>query len=401
MNILLYTSIYPIIDDESNNTSVVHYFCRSWVKAGHNVQVIHNISTFPRLYYFFSRRLYGIISSYFSVVIPNECYTSPEDYVLDGVKISRRPLLKYLPYGLFSKKKLISQHVEILKIINLNQFYPDLVIGHWENPQMQLLSLYKDDFPLIKTACVIHSKKYIKHNFFKDSLIKIDKIGFRNNGLLQCFQKSHFSDDKRFFFCPSGIPEIFNSFEYSNKLYDKHLKLEVSIIFVGLLIRRKNPIQLVEVTKLLSTKVSVNLTIIGEGNEKEKIIKCARRHGILELVQLTGKLKRFEVRDYLLQSQIFVMVSENETFGLVYLEAMACGCIVIATQGGGVDGIITHGVNGFLCKFGDLNGLNDLIISINSLSVTDKKRIIQNALRTAQKYAEDKIAESYLFNVIN
>ena len=56
-------------------------------------------------------------------------------------------------------------------------------------------------------------------------------------------------------------------------------------------------------------------------------------------------------------SECFIMVSKNETFGLVYLEAMLQGCIVVASKNEGIDGIIIHGENGFLCNAGDVNEL--------------------------------------------
>ena len=57
----------------------------------------------------------------------------------------------------------------------------------------------------------------------------------------------------------------------------------------------------------------------------------------------------------------FVMVSSREAFGLVYLEAMAKGCIVIGTKGQGIEGIVKHGENGFLCKARDVNELTVLV----------------------------------------
>lgn len=52
----------------------------------------------------------------------------------------------------------------------------------------------------------------------------------------------------------------------------------------------------------------------------------------------------------MLASDCFIMISKNEAFGLVYLEAMSAGCITIASRGEGFDGVIIHGVNGFYVK---------------------------------------------------
>ena len=50
------------------------------------------------------------------------------------------------------------------------------------------------------------------------------------------------------------------------------------------------------------------------------------------------------------ESDIFILPSRNETFGMVYMEAMASGCITVCSKNDGVDGIIRDGINGFLCE---------------------------------------------------
>ena len=70
---------------------------------------------------------------------------------------------------------------------------------------------------------------------------------------------------------------------------------------------------------------------------------------------MTGRKPREEVILMLDRADCFIMISRDEVFGLVYLEAMARGCIVVASRGEGMTGIIEDGVNGFLCAAGDEN----------------------------------------------
>src|SRR5690606_27533936 len=95
----------------------------------------------------------------------------------------------------------------------------------------------------------------------------------------------------------------------------------------------------------------------------------------------------------------YVMVSESEAFGLVYLEAMSKGCITIGTKGQGIDGIIIHGVNGFLCESGNPDKLADLILYINSLTIEELTTISQNAINTTLEMTDWKVAESYFNNI--
>ena len=73
MNILILTSIYPQEDDEENVgvTPVVKYFAREWIKAGHNIIVIHNSSRYPQLLYLLPDSLLKKVNSKLGIVIPN------------------------------------------------------------------------------------------------------------------------------------------------------------------------------------------------------------------------------------------------------------------------------------------------------------------------------------------
>ena len=93
------------------------------------------------------------------------------------------------------------------------------------------------------------------------------------------------------------------------------------------------------------------------------------------------------------------MISKDEAFGLVYLEAMGAGCIVIAAKNEGFDGIIEHGVNGFLCTAGDSDELTKLISHINQLSVQELNLISNNAINTAHLLTDDIVARNYLISV--
>lgn len=90
------------------------------------------------------------------------------------------------------------------------------------------------------------------------------------------------------------------------------------------------------------------------------------------------------------------MISRNETFGLVYLEEMARGCITIASRDEGFDGIIEDGKNGFLCKAGDVKELTTIMSKIKAMSPAERRRISENAMATAKELTDEKVAKRYL-----
>jgi glycosyltransferase involved in cell wall biosynthesis len=142
------------------------------------------------------------------------------------------------------------------------------------------------------------------------------------------------------------------------------------------------------------------LDIVGEGMERRNLEMLTQKLDLQSNVIFYGKLQRDEVQIILNKADCFIMVSENEAFGLVYLEAMANGCITIGSRGEGIDGVIQHGLNGFLCEAGNSDQLSEIIITINSLSREKLTEISQIAIETAQEMTDSKVADRYLKNVL-
>ena len=116
-------------------------------------------------------------------------------------------------------------------------------------------------------------------------------------------------------------------------------------------------------------------------------------------MHLLGRINRDELQNRMHASQVFVLISKHETFGLVYLEAMLQGCIVIASKFGGVDGIIRDGKNGFLCEEGNEQELIEIFNRIKGLSKREKQKLSQNAVTTAKHFSEYDVAKRYLKNI--
>ena len=95
------------------------------------------------------------------------------------------------------------------------------------------------------------------------------------------------------------------------------------------------------------------------------------------------------------EADVFVMVSSPETFGLVYIEAMAQGCITIGSLNEGIDGIIENRKNGFLVSAADVNELTSCFKEIYSMGHEQKKNIITSAYRDASKMTDSCMAEAY------
>ena len=394
-NILLLTHIYPGEGTPSSYTPVVHYFAKEWVKMGYNVVVIHTSSYFPRFYYCLPSFLKRIAVKHFGCVLPEERLDRDVVYSMDGVKIFRWCLKKIIPSQLYSNKKLEEEIVNIVDFLKKESFRPDYIISHWVNPQIYLSSRLKEIY-CSKTAMVLHDPGYkiMKfknwHKLFDD----IEVWGYRSERVREEFE-NRFGTQIRSFRCYSGIPEY-----YINNTIKRNWQSPNRYIFVGHLMERKYPDILVEALNESYIR-DYTCNIIGEGEMSAKIESYIIENNLVGKVKLLGRQPRSEVKNYLDRSDIFVMISKNEVYGLVYIEAMARGCLVIASRHEGMEGIIKDGVNGFLCKAGDIQELKDVLGKIDLMTVNERDNISKNAMKTAAHFTDGEDAKSYIENVIS
>ena len=142
------------------------------------------------------------------------------------------------------------------------------------------------------------------------------------------------------------------------------------------------------------------VTFVGNGAEENKIRYFVKKQNLQSKVSLLGFIPREKIAQILQETDVFVMISEAEAFGLVYLEAMGAGCLTIASRNEGMDGIIIDNENGFLCKAGDENELASILKKILEMKADDRKKISDKAINTAKQNTDYLAAERYIKNVL-
>ena len=134
------------------------------------------------------------------------------------------------------------------------------------------------------------------------------------------------------------------------------------------------------------------LLMLGEGPEREKAEQQARDLGILDHVRFLGKTS--EVYKLLCMSDLFLLPSETESFGLVALEAMAAKVPVISSNAGGLSEVNLHGHTGFLADVGDVASM-----AIQGLSLLQNKELhekfSENAYHRALEFSIKEIVPKY------
>jgi N-acetyl-alpha-D-glucosaminyl L-malate synthase BshA len=142
----------------------------------------------------------------------------------------------------------------------------------------------------------------------------------------------------------------------------------------------------------IQKEIPAKLMMVGEGPEKEKAEHLCRELGIQDKVIFFGNSN--EIDTILCQTDLFLLPSKTESFGLVALEAMACGVPVISSNAGGLPEVNKDGFSGYLSEVGDVNGMakNAMKILKEDAVLTEFKK---NALITAQQFDIKKILPLY------
>ncbi|TFB23982.1 N-acetyl-alpha-D-glucosaminyl L-malate synthase BshA [Filobacillus milosensis] len=140
-------------------------------------------------------------------------------------------------------------------------------------------------------------------------------------------------------------------------------------------------------------RVESKLLLVGDGPEHSKVRNLVNELNLDEQVIFLGR--QDNVHDLLKISDLKLLLSEKESFGLVLLEAMISGVPCIGTNIGGIPEVIEDGQNGYICEVGNINGISDKAVKL----LTDDN-LWQKFSSHAKQYAEnnfssDRIVRKY------
>ena len=400
MRILALTSAYPQEDDGKDIvTPTVKYFCDEWAALGHEVVVVHNNSCFPRAFYWVPDSIRNKMASKMGFNFPTRASRTQLSYRKNGVQVFRFPMVKAIPHSKFSKRVLSKQITRIEKTLDDIGFVPDVIISHWVNPQIELL------IPLGRrygatTSLVFHgdcSEKNIERFHLIEAVKELDAVGCRNKAYAEYVQKALYLE-RTPFICYSGIPDELAE-ECERTLASREFENRPEFIYVGRLVKYKNADTILEALHHVYEDRPFTFHIVGSGAERENLEALVTKYRMQDRVIFHGQLPRDEAFALMQKSTYFIMVSDHETFGMVYIEAMLAGCITIASKGGGVDGVIVNGENGFLSEQGNAEELQAMIIDVESLEDLRKNTIREKSIYTALEFRDSVVADKYLMDV--
>lgn len=390
MNILEISTLYP---ENKNNlrkdTSALKYFVEDWAQMGNKVLVIHP-------YRIPIADCFKALSDRSRFTVYHTGHESAEVFMTQTQLFIPH---NYIPtewqQGIAARKL-----AKAIKDVS-PPFLADVVSVSFPLTNLRLCEILAESHP---SMCVLHKSDI-------STLAKMDECKRKHTieRLNKCFRVIGARSDvlKR-----KGIqlgvlnqdsPVIYSGID-AELIYDKESVKEKStqfckplkVVFAGNLVAQKNIDTIIEGVSIARKKIDVSLEIIGDGSEEGKLKALCGNLGLEDIVKFTGRLERSEVVDHMRGADVFVMLSVNETFGLVYLEALAQGCIVIATKDDGIDGVVRDHYNGFLIEPCCPELLAEKLEEIFHLESGDKSAIVSRGYETATSMTNKMMSERYL-----
>ena len=275
------------------------------------------------------------------------------DYFLVPGVITRK--LFGLRFYLFVKKKLLRK---LFERVVCEHGMPDILYSHYLSNSYLALSL-KEKFHLPLVAIEHWSKLNcdVLSDYAawlgRETYSKCDAIISVSESLRQRLLQ-HFQQD-------SSVVHNMVGSEFCGSYAKGSQDGKIRFVSTGSLLYGKGYDLLIaafERLKLPSEKWI--LTIIGEGQERENLQVQIDRAGLGNNIQLVGRKDKLEIVEILSQNDVFVLSSRFETFGVVYIEAMAMGLPVIATVCGGPENFVLPS-DGLLIPVEDIDSLSKAI----------------------------------------
>ena len=197
---------------------------------------------------------------------------------------------------------------------------------------------------------------------------------------------------------PIEVIPNFIDFERFQKKNKDHFKKAIApdgqrvLVHISNFRKVKRVEDVIRVFEGVSKRIHSTLLMIGDGPERTAMEALCRELGLCDQIRFLGKQEAIE--EILAIADLFILPSENESFGLAALEAMACQVPVISSNAGGLPEVNEHGFSGYMADVGDVQAM--VTYSLDILS--DENRLAEfkkQAFEQAQKFNVDQAVIRY------
>lgn len=317
-----------------------------------------------------------------------------ENIFYHEVNVSDYPLFDYSPYEIVLASKIVDVAMyEKLDVLHVHYAIPHASAAHLAQ---QILKTKGIDLPFITTLHGTDITLVGKDASFEPVIT----FSINNSNVVTAVSEdlkketlAHFGVTKEIevvpnFVCLDNYKEAYRP--ELRKAYAPNG--EKILIHVSNFRKVKRVDDVLEIFKKVVAKTPAKLLMVGDGPERHEIEKMCREQDSCGDVLFLGKLR--STTEVLSVSDLFLLTSATESFGLAALEAMACHVPVVSSNTGGIPEVNIHGVSGYLSNVGDTDEMAENALKI----LTDENELSRfkaNAYKTAQKYDIKKVLPLY------
>ena len=301
------------------------------------------------------------------------------------VNVPDYPLFKYEPYELALSSKLfdvISKHK--IDVLHVHYAIPHAYAAYMAK---KILKENGYNIPIITTLHGTDITLVGNNPFYKPAVT----FSINKSDIVTCVSKSLMEDTREFFGIKREIKVIPNFIDI-DKYAKKHSLCqgnmlaqddEKIIVHVSNFRPLKRIIDVLKIFEKINQNIDSKLIMVGDGPDKKKAKEFLRKNNLKNKVIFLGKTS--EVDEILCSSDLFLLPSEKESFGLAALEAMALKVPVISTNTGGLKDLNINGNSGYTSDIGDIDSMAENAIKILSDGSLEKKYRNQ-AFENAKNY---------------
>ena len=317
-----------------------------------------------------------------------------ENLYFHKVNVPDYPLFSFVPYELALSTKLVG----VVKQYSIDVLHVHYAIPHAYAAYMakKMLKEQSINIPIVTTLHGTDITLVGNHPSYKTAVT----FSINKSDIVTCVSKSLKEDTLNQFEIKKEIKVIPNFIDINKYIIQQDLCVVENPIHSDKFIVShvsnfrpvKNIFNVIKVFYNIQKEIDCKLLMIGEGPEKIKAEKMCNDLGISNLVEFLGNTNQVEKN--LCHSDLFLLPSSTESFGLAALEAMASKVAVISSNAGGLPEINIDGKTGYVCNFNDIDSMTNKAISI----LNDKKNLElfkENAFNKARDYDINKIVPLY------
>src|SRR5213595_959689 len=331
---------------------------------------------------------------FISSSLPTRLVELSERVQFHEVEMMSYPLFEHQPYDLaLATKMAMVAETENLDLLHVHYAIPHSISGILARESIKnhrylpvITTLHGTDITLVGA-----DRSYLP--ITKYALEQSDGVTAISNYLKQATIE-HFSFDRI-----EVIPNFVCPDEYKPKI-DCDLRELLTpdgspvLVHVSNFRPVKRPVDCVEIFARVLKKTKARLVMVGDGSERTNCVHRARSLGIADECIFVGKQPN--IVDYLCASDILLLPSEQESFGLAALEAMAVQVPVIASRVGGVPEVVDDGDNGFLSAVGDVDKMADDAARLLMDAKLRREMGRRARASAASRYSTDLIIPKYI-----